>query len=209
MQLPTSSNDPVLNTGLAHAASDAAAHDSDHEHDHRMFGFLLFLVSEGMLFVGLFVAYLTYRAGAATWPPAGTPELEKFLPAIFTAILISSSGVIYLADRALARNDIARFRIFLGLTTLMGAIFLGGQAYEWAHLEFGLKSGLFGSTFYVLTGFHGMHVFVGLVLQVILFLLSFRKGVFDQSHYGAEAISIYWHFVDVVWIFLFGMLYLL
>jgi cytochrome c oxidase subunit 3 len=163
-----------------------------------------------MLFIGLFVAYIAYRAGAAAWPPAGTPGLEKLLPTIFTVVLVASSGVIYLADRAMLKGDLGRFRLFLGLTFLMGAIFIGGQAYEWMHLEFGLKSGLFGATFFVLTGFHGMHVIVGLILQATMFVRSFKPGLYTpDSHFGPQATSVYWHFVDVVWIVLFGMLYVL
>lgn len=206
----SSSNDPILDTALAQAqAHGAAAHGHEEHPDHRMLGFTLFLISEGMLFVGLFVAYLTFRAAATTWPPAGTPELEKVLPAIFTVILVASSGVIYLAERALKHGNIAQFRLFWLLTFLMGAVFVGGQAYEWAHLEFGLKSGLFGGTFYMLTGFHGMHVIVGLLLQLGVLFRSFKPGHYTaESHFGVGASSLYWHFVDVVWIFLFALLYI-
>ncbi|MBC7882188.1 MAG: heme-copper oxidase subunit III [Anaerolineae bacterium] len=210
MQSSTSSNDSVLDANIAQAASASSVHAHEHGPDLRMFGFSLFLVSEGMLFVGLFVAYFAFRASAPAWPPAGTPELEKFMPSVFTAILVASSGVIYLADRALLKGDMGKFRLFWGLTTLMGLIFLGGQAYEWANLTFTLKSGLYGGTFYVLTGFHGMHVIIGIILQIIMLIRSFKAGRYTpESHYGPAATSVYWHFVDVVWVALFGMLYIL
>ncbi len=209
MQSPISSNDPVLNPTLNQEAAHGAGHHEEHP-DLRMLGFTLFLISEGMLFVGLFVAYLTFRAAAVTWPPAGTPELEKILPAVFTVILVASSGVIWLAEEALKHGNIAKFRLFLLLTTAMGTVFLAGQVYEWQHLEFGLKSGLFGSTFYVLTGFHGLHVLIGILLQVVIFFRSLKAGHYTpEKHFGVGATSLYWHFVDVVWIFLFALLYVI
>ncbi|AGY60134.1 cytochrome c oxidase subunit 3 [Gloeobacter kilaueensis] len=204
----TSSNDPA-------AISPVAAHGADHheEHpDHRMLGFTLFLISEGMLFVGLFVAYLTFRAAAPAWPPPGTPELAKLWPTIFTVILVSSSGTIILAEHFLKHGDQNKFRLFWLITFVMGAIFIAGQAFEWNtlinHEHLTLKSGLYGGTFFLLTGFHGMHVIVGLLLQLIVFLRAFKKGRYTpEKHFGVGASSLYWHFVDIVWIFLFGLLY--
>ncbi|UFP96604.1 cytochrome c oxidase subunit 3 [Gloeobacter morelensis] len=208
MQSPISSNDAAMSQAIGHG--DGHGHGHGEHPDLRMLGFTLFLISEGMLFVGLFVAYLTYRAAAPAWPPAGTPELEKILPAIFTVILVASSGVIMLAERALKHGDMGQFRLFWLLTTAMGTIFVAGQAYEWMHLEFGLKDGLFGGTFYVLTGFHGMHVIIGLLLQAVVFFRSFKTNHYTPaSHFGVGASSLYWHFVDVVWIFLFALLYII
>ncbi|NCJ07843.1 heme-copper oxidase subunit III [Synechococcales cyanobacterium C] len=197
-----------LNFSATH--SHQIDHHSEHP-DHRLFGFVLFLISESMLFVGLFVAYLTYRAVAPVWPPAGTPEVELLLPSINTVILLSSSFVIHQADGAIKKNDVKGMQLWFLATIAMGATFLAGQVYEYAHLEFGLAEGnLFGSTFYVLTGFHGLHVFVGLLLMSLVLWRSRRRGHYsDQKHFGVEATEIYWHFVDVIWIFLFSMLYLL
>jgi len=188
-------------------------HGSSHHHEHRdlrVFGLLVFLASEGMLFMGLFAAYLTFRLMATDWPPAGTPELEILLPGVNTLILVSSSFVIHQADIAIKKNNVKAVRWWFLATLIMGATFLGGQIYEYNHLEFGLTSNLFGSTFYVLTGFHGFHVFVGLILISSVLVRSLTPGMYsDQEHFGVEAASIYWHFVDVIWIILFLLLYIL
>lgn len=192
------------------ADASVAAHGVAH-HDYRIFGVIVFLIAESMIFLGLFTAYLTFRAVAPTWPPAGTPEhLELLLPGINTAILISSSFVIHNAESAIKNNDVKGLRLWFGLTALMGAIFLAGQLYEYAHLEFGLTTNLFASTFYVLTGFHGLHVTFGLGLLLAVLWRSLKPGHYSaEHHFGVEAAELYWHFVDVVWIVLFLLLYIL
>lgn len=192
-----------------HHDGAADAHHEEHP-DHRLFGVLVFLAAESMIFAGLFVAYLTFRVVQPTWPPEGTPELELLLPGINTLILISSSFVIHRGDTAVKNNDVGGLRLWFGLSALMGLIFLAGQVYEYSNLEFGLKSNLFASTFYVLTGFHGLHVFCGVGLIGAVLLRSFKKGHYSKEHhFGVEAAELYWHFVDVIWIILFGLLYLL
>jgi cytochrome c oxidase subunit 3 len=187
----------------------AVAHHAEHP-DHRLFGVIVFLVAESMIFAGLFVAYLTFRAVEPTWPPAGTPELELLVPGANTLILISSSFVIHQADVAVKQNNVKGLRFWFAATALMGALFLSGQLYEYNHLEFGLKTNIFASTFYVLTGFHGLHVLCGICLILAVLLRSLKKGHYSsQHHFGVEAAELYWHFVDVVWIILFFLLYIL
>lgn len=186
------------------------AHGHHAHPDHRVLGVIVFLIAEAMIFLGLFTAYLTFRAVAPTWPPEGTPELELLLPGVNTIILISSSFVIHNADVAVKKNDVKGLQKWFAITAVMGAIFLVGQLYEYFHLEFGLKTNLFASTFYVLTGFHGLHVLFGLVLILGVLWRSRKPNHYSQtSHFGVEAAEIYWHFVDVVWIVLFILLYLL
>jgi cytochrome c oxidase subunit III len=187
-------------------------HESHHEAhpDHRIFGLLVFLAAEGMIFLGLFIAYLAFRAMAPEWPPVGTPKLELLLPGMNTVILIASSLVIHQADTAIKKNDVKGLQLWFGLTALMGIVFLGGQLYEYSHLEFGLRSNLFASTFYVLTGFHGLHVTVGVLLILSVLWRSLKQEHYGtHNHFGVEAAEIYWHFVDVIWIILFILLYLL
>ncbi len=192
-----------------HAGNEAVAHHEEHP-DHRLFGFIVFLISESMLFVGLFLAYLTFRLVATAWPPAGTPELETVLPGINTIILVSSSFVVHQADVAVKKNDVSGLRLWFLATMGMGAVFLAGQLYEYNHLEFGLTSNLFGSTFYILTGFHGLHVLAGLILMGIVLWRSRTPGHYsDHKHFGVEAAEVYWHFVDGVWVILFLLLYIL
>lgn len=195
-------------TAMYHAAETAHGH---HGHpDHRVFGVIVFLIAEAMIFLGLFSAYLTFRAVAPTWPPEGTPELELLLPGVNTIILIGSSFVIHNADTAIKKNDVKGLQLWFGITAAMGAVFLVGQLYEYFHLEFGLTTNLFASTFYVLTGFHGLHVLFGLILILGVLWRSLKSGHYSNtSHFGVEAAEIYWHFVDVVWIVLFILLYLL
>jgi cytochrome c oxidase subunit 3 len=189
--------------------SEVSAHGVEH-HDYRLLGVIVFLIAEGMIFLGLFTAYLTFRAVAPSWPPAGTPKLELLLPSINTVILIASSFVIHQADTAVKKDDVKGLRTWFAVTALMGAIFLCGQIYEYKHLEFGLTSNLFGSTFYVLTGFHGLHVCFGLLLMLGVLWRSLKPNHYSkENHFGVEAAELYWHFVDVIWVLLFLLLYLL
>lgn len=188
----------------------AVAEGHEEHPDHRMFGVVVFLLAESMIFLGLFGAFLIYRAVLPEWPPEGTPELELLLPAVNTIVLISSSFVMHRGQSAIRKNDLKGLQVWFGLTALMGAIFLGGQLYEYAHLEFGLTTNLFASSFYVLTGFHGLHVTVGLLLILFVLSRSLKEGHYsDEHHFGVEAAELYWHFVDVVWVILFILVYLL
>lgn len=196
-------------TALNYHHAEVEASHAEH-HDYRMFGIIIFLIAEAMIFLGLFTAYLTFRAVAPSWPPEGTPKLELLLPGINTIILISSSFVIHNADTAIKKNDVKGLQKWFAITAAMGAVFLVGQLYEYFHLEFGLTTNLFASTFYVLTGFHGLHVAFGLVLMLGVLWRSLKQGHYSsENHFGVEAAEIYWHFVDVVWIFLFLLLYIL
>lgn len=194
---------------LNYTQTEAAAQEEEHP-DLRMFGVVLFLVAESMIFLGLFSAYLIYATVMPQWPPEGTPELELLLPGVNSIILISSSFVMHRGQSAIKKNDLSGLQFWFGLTALMGAIFLGGQLYEYANLEFGLTTNLFTSCFYVLTGFHGLHVTVGLLLILFVLQRSTRQGHYtSEEHFGVEASELYWHFVDVVWVILFGLVYLL
>ena len=188
---------------------EEATHHGEHP-DHRMFGVVIFLIAESMIFLGLFSAFLIYRSVMPVWPPEGTPELELLLPGINTVILISSSFVMHKGQSAIKKNDVSGLQVWFGITAVMGAIFLAGQLYEYFHLEFGLTTNLFASSFFVLTGFHGLHVTFGLMLILFVLWRSRQKSHYSsESHFGVEAAELYWHFVDVVWIILFGLVYLL
>ncbi len=191
-----------------HGAGTHAGHHGDHP-DHRIFGLIIFLVAESMIFLGLFAAYLTFRSVSPAWPPEGTPEMELLLPGVNTIILISSSFVMNRGNAAIKKNDVKGLRFWFAITAVMGAVFLVGQLYEYFHTGFGLTDNIFTSTFYVLTGFHGLHVTFGLLLILAVLWQSLKAGHYSsKSHFGAEAAELYWHFVDVVWIVLFTILYL-
>ena len=189
-------SDPILQTELQPA----------HEEDHRMFGFIVFLLSESVIFLSFFVGYIVYKLNAPDWFPAGFEGLETRDPLINTIVLVSSSFVIYFAERFLRKENLWGFPLFWLLTMAMGSYFLYGQAVEWMGLPFGFTDGVFGGTFYLLTGFHGLHVFTGILLQSIMLGRSFIPNNYAGGEYGVEATSIFWHFVDVIWIVLFVLI---
>ncbi|HBB30835.1 MAG TPA: heme-copper oxidase subunit III, partial [Cyanobacteria bacterium UBA9273] len=117
-------------------------------HDFRMFGIVVFLVAESMIFAGLFGAFLIYKSTMPAWPPEGTPELELLLPGINTLNLISSSFVMHRGQSAIKQDDVSGLKMWFGITAVMGALFLAGQLYEYNHLGFGLTTNLFTSCFF-------------------------------------------------------------
>ncbi|MEG4198618.1 heme-copper oxidase subunit III [Microcoleus sp. Pol12A5] len=195
-------------SGRSPHSSPKGSKQNSQEHGNAMFGFTAFLLSESMVFLSFFAAYIILRQTTPNWLPPGVPKLEVLKPAISTAVLVSSSFVLYFAERALDRRKLAKFRLLWLLASLMGTYFLVNQAIEWNHLSFGLTTGLFGATFYLLTGFHGLHVFVGIILQLIMLVRSFIPGNYNAGHFGVSAASLFWHFVDVIWIVLFSLVYL-
>jgi cytochrome c oxidase subunit 3 len=175
-------------------------------------GMLLFLSSEVMFFGGLFATYFSARASfAAAWgPPAGAPELEILpVPLPITLILLTSSLTMHWAVRAIGRGDSGRLRLWLVVTLGLGMLFLAGQVYDYTTLGFGISDGVYGTVFYTLTGFHGAHVFGGVVGLGILTARAGQGQFSARNHVAVEAVSYYWHFVDVVWVALFTTLYLL
>jgi cytochrome c oxidase subunit 3 len=193
------SSNPILEV------AQAAPH---HDHpDNRMFGFVVFLLSESVIFLSFFVAYIVYKTTALNWLPVGVTGLEIREPAINTVVLVSSSLTIYLAEKFLHKNNLWGFRAFWLLTIAMGSYFLYGQAVEWSGLAFGFGDGVFGGSFYLLTGFHGLHVFTGVLLQLIMLVRSFLPDNYAKGEFGVESTSLFWHFVDVIWIALFILIY--
>jgi len=172
-------------------------------------GMLAMIASEVIFFANLIIGYLYLRVRAGQWPPQGIEPLELLLPTINTAILLSSALPMHGAHLAIRRGDRKGMQQGLVLTAVLGMIFLSGQAWEYTHSPFSLKSGTFGSTFFTLTGFHGLHVAVGIILIWICFFRSLRGSFNREHHFNVEAATMYWHFVDAVWVILFGVLYLL
>ena len=197
--------DPALNQEEL-TQSSHAAHEHEEE-DNRMLGFIIFLLSESVIFLSFFAGYIVYKTTMTDWLPAGVLGLEVREPAINTVVLVSSSFVIYIAERFLHKENLWGFRIFWLLTMAMGSYFLYGQAVEWMGLEFGFTSGVFGGTFYLLTGFHGLHVLTGILLQSIMLIRSFLPNNYAGGQFGVESTSLFWHFVDVIWIVLFILIY--
>jgi heme/copper-type cytochrome/quinol oxidase subunit 3 len=173
------------------------------------FAIWLFLASEIMFFAGLIVAYLTIRFSSADWPVV-SEVLNVPLVAANTFILIVSSVTMVLAFDRVERGD-EKFRYLLLATAVLGTIFVGVQAFEWQELlHEGIEpsTNLFGATFYTLTGFHGAHVSIGVLWVLWVTIKAFRGG-YARDHQGVELVGLYWHFVDLVWIILFTILYLI
>lgn len=171
-------------------------------------GMILFITSEMMFFGALFAAYGSIRARASEWPPFGV-EIELAIPIALTVILLTSSAFCHRASAAARRGDRSAARRALLITIGLGLLFLGGQALEYAGLDFQLGDNAFGTLFYALTGFHGLHVFIGIV---ILGAAVGKLGTGAPTGKDAgtvEAASFYWHFVDGVWLLLFTVIYLI
>jgi cytochrome c oxidase subunit 3 len=180
------------------------------EHDaagNSKFGLIAFLLSESVIFIAFFVGYILFKTQSAEWYPPGVTGLDIAAPRINTIVLVSSSFVIYVAERYLHDKKLWGLRFFLLATMAMGGYFLFGQAVEWNSLPFGFRDGVFGGSFYLLTGFHGLNVFSGLLLQTIMLSRSFIPGNYENGYFGVEATSLFWHFVDVIWIILFILIY--
>jgi heme/copper-type cytochrome/quinol oxidase subunit 3 len=176
-------------------------------------GMWLFLAGDAMSFGCLIVGYGILRYASTKWPvPAEVLGIN--LTAFMTLLLIVSSVWMVLSLAAIQEGNKARFNKFLGLTILGGLLFLGCQAYEWTHLlnhrlpELGISfsNSLFAATFFVLTGFHGMHVTGGVIYNTCV-LLAVNRGRYQAKH--VEIAGLYWHFVDLVWILIFTFVYLL
>jgi cytochrome c oxidase subunit III len=194
----------------AHLATGSHSEDANAARSNLLLGVKLGILSEVMLFGALFAAYFVVRAESPGWPPvSGLERPESLLPGFNTLLLVSSSGTMQWAVRSARRGDLSHILRWLGLTLLLGGMFIVIQGYEFATNGFGLDAGIFGSTFYILTGFHGAHVLAGLGLIAIVANRA-RRGLISAEHHTAvEATSYYWHFVDAVWLFLFSTLYVL
>ena len=173
------------------------------------YGMVFFIVSELMFFAGFFAAYFYIYGLNIQWPPENIEILTIHLPTINTLLLLTSGVTITWSHHALIHGDRAEAKRFMMYTWILGVIFLGCQAFEYHHASFTLSSGAYGSTFYMLTGFHGFHVLLGTAMLMVAHL-RLKKGDFTQkNHFYFEAAAWYWHFVDVVWIGLFLFIYVL
>ena len=174
-------------------------------------GTIVWLASELMFFSGLFAAYLTLRAATPIWPPFGD-VVEAKTVGVATVVLVLSSGTMQLAVREVHRNNLAGFRAWLAFTWALGAIFEGMQVVDYATRNFSLQQSAYSGAFYLLTGVHFLHVLGGLAAMIFMYMRSLNPRIRFGGHRSAphvEMLSYYWHFVDVVWIALYGMIFLL
>jgi len=188
---------------------------------HLRYGMIMFIASEVMFFVAWFWAFFDaslfpneavqvarseFTGGA--WPPAGVEVLDPWhLPFYNTVILLLSGTTVTWAHHALLENDRKGLIWGLVLTVALGVLFSCVQAYEYIHAPFGFKDSIYGATFFMATGFHGFHVFIGTVFLLVCLFRAIAGHFTPKQHFGFEAAAWYWHFVDVVWLFLFACIY--
>jgi len=204
------------------------AHKGDHTPVvslHLRYGMLLFIASEVMFFVAWFWAYFDaslftdeaiqasrVAATGGHWPPQGVEVFDPWhLPLVNTLILLTSGTTVTWAHHALLHNDRRGLKLGLLITVILGALFTCVQAYEYAHARFAFSGdnggNIYGSTFFMATGFHGFHVLVGTIFLIVCLFRAVRGDFTPKQHFGFEAAAWYWHFVDVVWLFLFACIY--
>jgi heme/copper-type cytochrome/quinol oxidase subunit 3 len=174
-------------------------------------GMVFLIVTEALLFSILLVSYwfLRFQLGP-DWPAGIIPEPELGLVLVMTPILLASSGPIHWAERGIKRGRRGRLVLGLMLTIAMGGTFLGLQIVEYSKTlqEFTPQTNVYGSLFFAITGFHGLHVFVGLLLLSWLLFYAVRGRFTEERHLPVQVITMYWHFVDVVWVFILVTIYL-
>jgi heme/copper-type cytochrome/quinol oxidase subunit 3 len=175
-------------------------------------GMWLFLASECLLFGGLITTYLLYRHPMAGTGPAPGDLYDIPFTSITSFVLLMSSLTMVLAVSALEEGDHFRFRLWVVATALLGSVFISGQVYEFTMFVregMGFTTNRSSSAFFTLTGFHGVHVTLGIVMLVSMLLFSFRGHLPKERAETAEVVGLYWHFVDVVWILIFTVVYLI
>jgi cytochrome c oxidase subunit 3 len=192
--------------------------NAEHGHSKEVkrglhYGMALFISSEVMFFVAFFWAY--YSAAlfppqvlGGVWPPVGMSAPSPFgLPLLMTIILLSSGVTVTMAHRAALENGWKAVTTSLAFTVMLGVGFTVCQAHEYLEADFSLSSGMFGSTFYMATGFHGAHVIIGTIFLAVCMIRAARGHMTPRAHFALTAAAWYWHFVDVVWLFLFVSIY--
>ncbi len=171
----------------------------------------LFLASDCLLFGALITTYVLYRNASVTGPfPQDVFDIAY--TSVSSFVLLTSSLTMVLALAATQRGDLGRMRVWLLATAMLGMTFIGGQVYEFTSFYregLSLSTNMFGTTFYVLTGFHGTHVAVGILMLLTLVALSFTGKITQRNAMTVELIGLYWHFVDIIWIVIFTVVYLI
>jgi heme/copper-type cytochrome/quinol oxidase subunit 3 len=180
--------------------------------DSKKLGMWTFLGSEVMLFTGLIATYLVFRGKSLDGPTPAELFADPTIVAFNTLVLLCSSLTMVLAHEAVERANKRRFFLFILATAALGALFLSVQVFEYGKLideGLGLGVNMFGASFFTLTGFHGAHVSVGVLLLLLTAFRGWRKGFTKEYPLGVEIVGLYWHFVDLVWVVIFTLVYLL
>src|SRR6266849_2370502 len=174
---------------------------------HR-YGMILFIASEVMFFVAWFWAFFNSSLFRGVWPPKGIETFDPWhLPLLNTLLLLTSGTTVTWAHHALLENDRQGLKWGLILTIVLGLMFTSVQAYEYMHAAFTFKGNIYGATFFMATGFHGAHVIIGTTFLIVCLIRTYLGHFTPTQHLGFEFCAWYWHFVDVVWLFLFACIY--
>jgi len=171
-------------------------------------GMALLIAAELSLFASLLASYYYLRFKATEWPVSGLEKPNLVPGTIATVLLLSSSLPMWWAERGIKQGNERRLRIGLLLSFLLGVGFLAIQASEYASASFDWRTNVYGSLFFTITGLHGIHVLVGLLMSVVIQARAWRNEFDSRRYLPVETVALYWHFVDVVWIFIFSSLYL-
>jgi heme/copper-type cytochrome/quinol oxidase subunit 3 len=171
-------------------------------------GMVCLIATEATIFTGLIATYFFLRASSNAWPQGGIKEPDLTTISIFSLILVGSSVPMFWAEHAIKYGRVRQLRIGLLLAFLMGAAFLAHEGYEWAHLEFPWTQNAYSSIFYTITGLHGAHVLIGLLINAQVQTKAGMGKLSASRHVSVTVFGLYWHFVDGVWIFVFASLYL-
>lgn len=171
---------------------------------------VLLIATEFALFASLIASYFYLRSGQPVWPPDGVKMPELPMPIAMTCVLILSSVPMFWADRGIRRGNQMALRIGLLLSLILGAVFIGLQVYEYAHEDAVFGANSYGSLFYTITGLHGLHVTLGLLLNIFVSIQAWRGYFSERRNLAVQNVALYWHFVDAVWVIaIFPSLYLL
>jgi cytochrome c oxidase subunit III len=177
-------------------------------YDRGFWGMAMVIATEGVIFLGLVSSYFFLWAGSHRWPQGGIDPPDLFRISIFTPVLLLSSVPVFWAEAAVRRGKTRQLRIGLFVAFVMGAAFLVNQVLEYRDLTFGWHDNAYASIFYTTTGLHGLHVLVGLLISIVVQIKAALGRYAPERHVNVQVFSLYWHFVDGVWIVVFSSLYL-
>lgn len=188
----------------------SAVSDLEYEEvrNQRLLGFLFFLISDCVIFGDFIFSYLYLRSASPVWPPVGIERPYLYLAAVNSVVLFGSGATMHYAMEAFRHDKRGRFVGLTVATIILGSMFLGGQAYEYTHLRDTWAGSTFGASFFTLTGMHGFHVFIGVIFLITVLIQTLRGTYTPHRYFGLTAATLYWHFVDVIWVALFFLFYI-
>ena len=197
-----------MTTVVTSARGEVVPASSRRGYGTAWWGMVCLITTEAMIFAILLASYFFLRASAKVWPPAGVERPELPLSIVFSLVLWGSSLPVFWAEAGIRKSNTARLRAGLLLAFLMGLAFVGYTVKDFRDLHFGWRDHAYGSIFYVIVGLHATHVVVGLLMSLVVQVKAWQRKFTAARHVTVEVFSLYWHFVDAVWLFVFPSLFL-